>query len=103
MRILQQNQLHGEYSAKNMAKPVHFYFQAPKAKAVYLVGDFNGWEPAADAMTRRLDGWWFIELNLTHGHHRYQFLVDGERVLDPRATGTVRNREGDEVSVVAVS
>lgn len=103
MRILQQNHLHGDYSAKNNTKPVHFYFQAPKARAVYLVGDFNQWDPSANAMSRRLDGWWFIEVNLTHGHHQYQFLVDGEPMLDPRATGTTHTRAGDEVSVVAVS
>jgi 1,4-alpha-glucan branching enzyme len=103
MRILQQKQLHGDYSAKNMAKPVHFYCQAPNARAVFLVGDFNEWDASSIAMQRRLDGWWFIEVNLTHGHHKYRFVVDGEPMLDPRATGTTRNGEGEEVSVVAVS
>src|ERR1051325_7733108 len=33
-------------------------------------------------MTRRVDGWWFIEVDLTHGHHHYRFLVDGIAILE---------------------
>lgn len=96
-------QTHGPkaYSAKNMAKPVNFYCAAPKAKAVAIEGDFSGWAPLP--MQRRIDGWWFVQLNLTHGHHQYCFNVDGKRVLDPRAAGTLRNQENEKVSVVSVS
>jgi 1,4-alpha-glucan branching enzyme len=86
-----------------MAKPVHFFCEAPKARAVYLVGDFNEWDPVADAMIRRVDGWWFIEVDLPHGHHQYRFLVDGVVKLDPQASGVAHNENGEEVSVVAVS
>jgi 1,4-alpha-glucan branching enzyme len=50
------------------------------------VGDFNRWNPASHLMRRRVDGWWFIEVQLTHGHHRYRFLVDDKPVLDPQGT-----------------
>ncbi len=52
---------------------------------------------------RRVDGGWFIEVQLTHGHHRYRFLVDDQPVLDPRGTGIVRNERNERVSLLAVS
>jgi 1,4-alpha-glucan branching enzyme len=102
MKALDQNPSLS-YSARHMAKPVHFFCEAPKAAAVYLVGDFNHWDPVRNRMVRRVDGWWFVEVYLTHGHHRYRFLVDGNPVLDPRANGVARDDQGEEVSVVAVS
>jgi 1,4-alpha-glucan branching enzyme len=91
------------YSAKRMTKPVNFHCSAPSARSVYLVGDFNAWNPTAHSMRRREDGWWFIEMQLTHGHHQYLFLVDNEPVLDPKGTGIARNEHNERVSLLAVS
>ncbi len=91
------------YSARNTAKPVNFYCNAPSARSVYLVGDFNGWDATSHPMRRRVDGWWFIEVQLTHGHHRYRFLVDGKPVLDRQGTGIARNERNEQVSLLAVS
>jgi 1,4-alpha-glucan branching enzyme len=103
MQILDQNLSATHYSAKSMAKPVHFYCYAPKAQMVHLVGDFNDWNPTVNTMKRQVDGWWFIEADLTHGHHCYRFLVDGKPILDPQAHGVAHDEEGKEVSVLAVS
>jgi 1,4-alpha-glucan branching enzyme len=87
-----------------MAKPVNFYCHAsPDAKSVRLVGDFNDWDIATLPMQRQPDGCWFVQVMLTHGHHRYVFLVDGEPELDPRAAGFVRVETFGKVSVMAVS
>jgi len=94
--------IHG-YSAKKMVKPVNFYCSAPAAQSVHLVGDFNGWNPLAHPMRRQIDGGWFLQVQLTHGYHRYRFLVDGEPVLDPRGTGIARDEQNDGVSIIAVS
>jgi len=91
------------YSARTTTKPVNFYCAAPSAQSVYLMGDFNGWNPASHPMRRRDDGCWFIEVQLPHGHHRYQFLVDGKPVLDPQGTGLARDERNERVSLVAVS
>jgi 1,4-alpha-glucan branching enzyme len=91
------------YSAKNTAKPINFYFEGPAAKSVYLVGDFNDWDPTSVPMQRRVDGWWFAQVSLTHGHHHYLFLVDGRPTLDPRASGSVPIDRYAHVSVIAVS
>jgi 1,4-alpha-glucan branching enzyme len=87
-------------------KPLHlvdFFCRAPQAKAVFLAGDFNAWDPRTLPMERRPDGGWILRLALSHGHHQYYFIVDGQPMLDPRSTGTVRNQQNQRVSLVAVS
>src|SRR5579872_1516325 len=91
------------YSARNTTKPVNFYCVAPSAQSVFLVGDFNDWDPTSHPMQRRVDGCWFIVVQLPHGHHRYQFLVDDKPVLDPQGTGITRNVRNERVSLLAVS
>src|SRR6476659_2379573 len=91
------------YGATNTTKPVNFYCAAPNAASVFLVGEFNNWDPSSHPMQRRVDGYWFLQVQLTHGHHRYRFLVDGQSVLDPRGTGFARNDRNEQVSLIAVS
>ena len=91
------------YSAKRMSKPVNFICVAPEATQVFLLGDFNGWNPVANPMKRQPDGAWLIQVPLHHGHHHYRFLVDGKPVLDPRAQGIARDQKGERVSLIAVS
>ena len=103
MSTMVDNRLASPYAASRTAKPVNFYCAAPSAQFVYLVGDFNGWNPTSHPMLRRVDGWWFIEVQLTHGHHRYRFLVDGQPMLDPQGTGIARNERNERVSLLSVS
>ena len=84
-------------------RAVHFVCQAPQARSVCLVGDFNGWDPQSHPMKRMPDRAWFLSVELPHGHHLYAFLVDGEWVLDPQAQGIARNHNGARVSLVPVS
>ncbi len=97
------NSVKGYYSAKDNVKPVNFYCAAPGATRVCLAGDFNSWSPTAAPMQRRVDGWWFLQLLLPHGHHRYHFVVDGKPMLDPQASGNTLNEQKERVSIVAVS
>lgn len=86
MNTLHDKLDNGIYSANNSIKPVNFYCSIPAARVVQLAGDFNHWHPIL--MERREGGWWFIQIWLPHGHHRYRFLADGEPMLDLHATGT---------------
>ena len=92
-----------QFSARITIKPINFFFSAPEAQRVYLIGDFNGWTPLAHPMQRREDGWWSLQVSLSPGHHQYLFIVDGNPTLDPHATGTTRNARYEKVSLVAVS
>ena len=91
------------YGAQQTLRAVNFICNAPQAQAVSLVGDFNGWNPAAHRMKRMPDGAWLLTVELKHGHHRYAFLADGNLTLDPRAQGITRNDKGERVSLVPVS
>jgi 1,4-alpha-glucan branching enzyme len=91
------------YSASRTRHHVDFFCDAPRAKSVFLTGDFNEWEPRATPMQRMPDGRWMVSLELHHGHHEYLFLVDGKPKLDRRATGTARNERFGRVSLIAVS
>ena len=91
------------YSAKNSRKPIPFVCLAPAAQAVFLMGDFNDWDPSSHPLKRQIDGAWRLEVPLHHGHHHYHFLVDGKPTLDPRAQGVARNEKGGKVSLLSVS
>ncbi|WP_207431089.1 hypothetical protein [Sabulibacter ruber] len=53
-----------------------------QAKAVYLAGDFNNWDPNALLMKKEGNDWVF-SLHLPVGKNRYKFIVDGEWIIDP--------------------
>jgi 1,4-alpha-glucan branching enzyme len=91
------------YSAQRNLHHADFFCQAPQARQVFLVGDFNDWNPTATPMLRQPDGRWMANLELSHGYHQYVFLVDGKRVLDQNATGKTRDAHNEPVSLLAVS
>jgi RNA polymerase sigma factor (sigma-70 family) len=61
---------------------VRFRLDAPGARRVTVVGDFNRWDPAATPLTPASGGW-AADVALAPGRHAYAFVVDGRRVLDP--------------------
>ena len=54
-------------------------------------------------MERQPDGSWLLHVALPRGRHYYQFLVDGEPVLDPEAMCIVRQERNSRVSLIALS
>ncbi|MBI5240283.1 MAG: hypothetical protein HY926_07400 [Elusimicrobia bacterium] len=64
---------------------VEFRLRAPKAKAVDLLGDFNGWKAGTLPLSRSGAGTWELMLPLPPGDYRYLFLVDGQPQADPGA------------------
>ena len=92
----------GRQTTHNL-RAMNFVCNAPEAKSVSLVGDFNGWNPAAHPMKQMPDGAWLLTVELKHGHHRYAFLVDDALALDPRAQGITRDDHGARVSLIPVS
>ena len=63
---------------------VSFAFRPERAEsAVFLAGDFNGWNPTATRMERMGDGFCRAEVELEEGRHLYKFVVDGKWIADP--------------------
>ena len=87
------------------SQPVVIEFQAPGAREVRLVGDFNAWgrEEAPVRVIRSGDRWVF-KLTLEPGRYRYAFVVDGRKWLpDPRAPGIIPDGFGGRNSVLYVT
>lgn len=74
----------------------------PDAREVYLVGEFNNWNPRADRMAKTKNGF-RKTLRLSPGEYQYKFLVDGQWHNDPGAAKQVPNRYGTTNSVVRVT
>ncbi len=87
------------------ARPVRFVFVAPSARAVALVGEFNGWNP--DATPMRRDGHsnvWLTSVALAPGRHEYAFVVDDSTwVADPQAPVAPEDWFGARNSVLVVA
>jgi 1,4-alpha-glucan branching enzyme len=88
---------------KATPKPGNFLCLAPQAKGVFLVGDFNDWDPATRPMKMSLEGSQQLAGTLGHGGHHYQFIVDGKPVNEPRAQRLARDERGGKVSMIQVS
>lgn len=77
-----------------------FSINAPQAKEVYIVGDFNHWKMnEASRLTKLEDGSWQRKVALTPGKYRYKFVVDGEWILDSQNAEKEQNPFGTYDSV----
>jgi hypothetical protein len=80
-----------------------FVFEAPTARSVALVGDFNAWIPTAAPLVRLPSGVWTVTVPLMPGRHVYAFLVDGVQLeADPRAASVADPDYGRPSSVLMV-
>jgi hypothetical protein len=83
---------------------VRLMFDAPDARQVAVVGEFNGWRAsetplARDGATRR----WSATLALRDGVHRYAFVVDGTRWVPDPSAEHVRADDGRLYSILHVA
>jgi 1,4-alpha-glucan branching enzyme len=95
------NPVHDELD--ETSETIAFHCEATEAATVCLIGDFNNWNANTHPMQRQTDGSWLLQVPLARGHHYYQFLVDGEPVLDPAAMCTIRKERHSKVSLIALS
>lgn len=62
----------------NDLKPVEFSCIAKKAKAVFLAGTFNDWNPETIPLKPSTKGKWSTVVDLEPGHYEFKFIVDGQ-------------------------
>jgi len=79
-----------------------FYYKDPRAKNVYIVGDFNNWNPFSTPMRKNKAGIWEIELDLLPGTYSYRFVVDGMFKLDPLAQRLVKDRFDNKYNQITI-
>lgn len=100
VKPLKQREKTEENERKGSAT-VFVFNSNPDAKEVYLVGEFNNWDPRADRMVKT-KGAFRKTLRLVPGEYQYKFIVDGEWHNDPSAIRQIPNRFGTMNSVVCV-
>jgi hypothetical protein len=86
------------------AVPVPITFDAADAKAVSIVGDFNGWDATVAPLTRfGSNGPWTGTVKVMPGRHIYAFMVDGKLVVDPSKPHARDLDYGGDASVMMVN
>ncbi len=79
-----------------------FWLKSPKASRVYLVGDFNNWNPYQIEM-KKVDSFWKVSIDLQPGEYGYKFVIDyTEEILDPNNEMIKINIFNSKCSVVRV-
>lgn len=81
---------------------ITFSLEAPDAKEVILMGDFNQWNSRVHPMKKDEIGVWNKVTMLTPGVHEYKFLVDGQWHSDPNNDQVCPNCFGTFNNVVTV-
>ena len=82
---------------------VRFIYRAPRGRNVYLVGDFNNWDPFMHKMREVRPGYYQCRLRLLPGDHFYYFVSNGLKLLDPLNASQGLDYEGEEVSYFNMS
>jgi len=82
-------------------REVNFEIEAPNAKDIYIVGDFNHWTKTDEnKLDKFADGRWKKKLDLSPGRYKYKFIVDGEWTLDTKNAEREQNTFGTFDSVL---
>ncbi|MDP2913575.1 MAG: AAA family ATPase [Candidatus Omnitrophota bacterium] len=96
-----EGKLAAEQEEEAAIREVTFAIEAPNAKNIYIVGDFNHWKITDDnRLSRIVDGKWEKRVTLPPGRHSYKFIVDGEWLIDSRNAEREPNTFGTFNSVI---
>ena len=81
---------------------VELKLTAPKARSVFVAGNFNGWDAKSNVLNKESGGVWRAFLQLSPGRYEYRFIVDGQWQEDPNAKESAFNPYGGRNSVLVV-
>lgn len=83
-------------------KEVTFTIDAPNARDIFLVGDFNHWKiNDSSRLNRSADGRWEKRIQLAPGNkYKYKYVVDGEWTIDSRNKELEQNSFGTFDSII---
>jgi hypothetical protein len=95
----------GDNPVRKNGVTVRFSLEAPTADQVNVVGDWNGWNPAANPLLDDDgDGIWETEIELLPGkEYRYQFFIDDNTwIADPQAPLKIEDGFGGLNSILRI-
>ena len=85
---------------KRKLRKVKFSFESADAREVFLLGDFNNWDPRAHPMKNDGNGRWNRTIVVPTGKYEYKFLADGKWLPDPCNDQRCPNCFGSDNSVL---
>jgi len=88
---------------KHKRRRIIFSFNAPEAREVSLVGEFNNWDPGKHPMKSDGNGLWTKTVMLEPGIYEYKFLADENWTLDTQNDHSRLNCYGTMNSLITVS
>lgn len=74
-------------------RPIVFELDAPGARSVQVLGDFNHWSREGNSLQRGSDGRWRVTTMLLPGRYVYAYLVDGRRFQRDPMRDAVEDRD----------
>jgi len=80
-------------------RKVTFSLEAAEAGEVFLMGNFNDWNPKIHPMKADGNGIWNKTVIIPPGKYEYKFLIDGDWIEDPQNDQTCPNCFGTLNSV----
>ncbi len=82
---------------------VTFSLENADANEVFLIGDFNKWNPKTHPMKSDGDGAWIRNVVIPPGKYEYKFMVDGQWKEDPQNDQLNPNCFGTYNSIINVT
>jgi len=79
-----------------------FSLSAPRAKSVFIAGNFNQWNQSSHPLKKNKQGIWKSSIPLEPGQYEYRFFVDGEWQNDPGCLYFIENPFGTKNCVKTV-
>lgn len=78
-----------------------FVYKGASHSRVYLIGDFNQWDPFLTPMKESpvFPGFYSTTVYLPSVVHLYRFVVDGREIIDPAKPSVVKNGWGERASL----
>jgi len=84
-------------------RKVTFLLENADAKEVFLIGDFNKWNPKSHSMKSDENGAWVRNVIIPPGEYEYKFIVDGQWKEDPQNDQLNPNCFGTNNNIINVT
>jgi len=84
-------------------RKVTFSLENADANEVFLIGDFNKWNPKTHPMKRDGNGTWIRDVIIPPGEYEYKFMVDGKWKEDPQNEQLIPNCFGTYNNIINVA
>ena len=84
-------------------RKVTFSLENADANEVFLIGDFNKWNPKSHPMKSDENGAWVRNVIIPPGEYEYKFIVDGQWKEDPQKEQLSLNCFGTYNNIINVT